>query len=217
MSAPPSPSPARPALSAPARALRKLGLVRDIDLALHLPLRYEDETRLVPMSTLRDGDLAQVEGDVIDCRVEQRSRRQLVVRLADDAGELVLRFLNFYGSQQKQLATGRRLRIFGEPRGGFLGDEMVHPRYRLVGGDEALPEAMTPIYPTTAGLSQLALRKLAAQAHGEAMTHLLDAWEKRDCACIPSVQELGGRANAAQRNLWSQAIAKAAAPDAVAA
>ncbi|MFO1262013.1 MAG: DUF349 domain-containing protein [Rhodoferax sp.] len=65
--------------------------------------------------------------------------------------------------------------------------------------------------------AQLALRKLAAQAHGEAMTHLLDAWEKRDCACIPSVQELGGRANAAQRNLWSQAIAKAAAPDAVGA
>jgi ATP-dependent DNA helicase RecG len=77
---------------------------------------------------------AQVEAEIVESDVKYRPRRQLVVRVRDaGGGELVLRFLNFYGSQMKQLAAGRRLRIFGEPRGGFLGDEMVHPRYRLVG------------------------------------------------------------------------------------
>ena len=72
------------ALSGPARALRKLGLVRDIDLALHLPLRHEDETRLRPIASLRDGISAQVQGSVLECRVETRTRRQLVVRMADE-------------------------------------------------------------------------------------------------------------------------------------
>jgi ATP-dependent DNA helicase RecG len=71
--------------------MHKLGLKRDIDLALHLPMRYEDQTRLVPIGTLRDGEMAQVQGVVRDCRIEARGRRQLVVRLADDSGELVLR------------------------------------------------------------------------------------------------------------------------------
>src|SRR5437773_7037439 len=85
--------------SAPQKALEKLGLVRDIDLALHLPLRYEDETRLTPIADLRDGDTAQIEGRVRDVQIQFRPRRQLVVRLADDAGdELVLRFLHFYPS-----------------------------------------------------------------------------------------------------------------------
>ncbi len=159
--------------SAPQRALERMGLVRDIDLALHLPLRYEDETRLVPMSTLRDGDLAQVEGDVIDCRVEQRSRRQLVVRLADDAGELVLRFLNFYPSQQKQLAVGRRVRARGEVRGGFLGREMVHPAVKAVEEGAPLPDALTPVYPTTAQLPQAYLRKVVATALARAPVHEL--------------------------------------------
>ena len=91
--------------SAPQRAMDKLGLVRDIDLALHLPLRYEDETKLVPVAALRDGDTAQVEGVVVRSEVQFRPRRQLVVRLRDaDEDELVLRFLNFYPSHQKTLA-----------------------------------------------------------------------------------------------------------------
>ena len=89
------------ALSGPQRAMARLGLVRDIDLALHLPLRYEDETRLTRLAAAREGDTVQVEGTVADCRVEFRPRRQLVARLADDAGDaLVLRFLTFYPSQQ---------------------------------------------------------------------------------------------------------------------
>ena len=149
------------ATKAVAEKLDKLGIRTQADLVLHLPLRYEDETWITPIAELRPGVPAQVEAEIVDASVQYRPRRQLVVRVQDDAGgDLVLRFLNFYGSQVKQLAVGRRLRIFGEPRGGFLGDEMVHPRCRVVEEGEALPQALTPIYPTTAGLSQLALRRL---------------------------------------------------------
>ncbi len=112
--------------------------------------------------------------------VQFRPRRQLVVRVEDESGDLVLRFLNFYGSQTKQLERarddGRKLRLFGEIRPGFLGAEMVHPRYRVVGDNEALPQALTPVYPTTAGLSQNVLRKLIAPALAQAdLSELLDA------------------------------------------
>src|SRR5436305_4613231 len=149
--------------SAPQKALEKLGLVRDIDLALHLPLRYEDETTLVPIAAVRDGDTAQVEGTVRDSRVQFRPRRQLVVRLADDAGdELVLRFLHFYPSHEKALAAGKRVRVRGDARGGFFGLEMVHPTFKPVGGDTPLATALTPVYPTSASLPQAYLRKAVA-------------------------------------------------------
>ncbi len=90
--------------------MERLGLCSDTDLALHLPLRYEDETRLTPLSQLRDGLTAQVEAVVADCRVEARPRRQLLVRLRDRGEELLLRFLHFYPSQQKALAPGTRVR-----------------------------------------------------------------------------------------------------------
>jgi ATP-dependent DNA helicase RecG len=151
-------------LSAPARAMRKLGLQRDIDLALHLPMRYEDQTRLVPIGALRDFETTQVQGVVRDCRIETRGRRQLVVRLADDSGELVLRLLNFYPSQQKALAVGRCVRAWGEVRGGFFGREMVHPEFRVVQPDTPLPQALTPVYPSTAALPQAYLRKAVASA-----------------------------------------------------
>ena len=150
--------------SAPQRALEKLGLVRDIDLALHLPLRYEDETRLTPIAEAREGEPVQVEGVVRDCRVEFRPRRQLVVRLADASGELVLRFLHFYPSHQKSLAAGNRVRVRGEPRGGFLGREMVHPSFRAVDEGAPLAAALTPVYPTSAQLPQPYLRKAVAGA-----------------------------------------------------
>jgi ATP-dependent DNA helicase RecG len=163
------PEPA-PEKSAPQRAMARLGLVRDIDLALHLPLRYEDETRLDRLAAAHDGALVQVEGTVAECRVEFRPRRQLVVRLIDDEGEaLVLRFLNFYGSQQKAYGAGRRLRVRGELRGGFLGREMVHPAVRPA--DTPLPTALTPVYPTSAQLPQAYLRKAIASALGRADLH----------------------------------------------
>ena len=148
--------------------MERLGLRRDIDLALHLPMRYEDETQLVPMASLRDGDVAQVQGLVRESRVETRGRRQLMVVLADDSGELLLRFLNFYPSNQKTLAVGQRVRARGEVRGGFLGREMVHPTFKAVSEDTPLPQVLTPVYPASAQLPQVYLRKAVASALGRA-------------------------------------------------
>ncbi|QLD48365.1 ATP-dependent DNA helicase RecG [Paraburkholderia fungorum] len=144
----------------PADKLAKLGLTRDIDLVLHLPMRYEDETSLTPIGHLLPGGIAQTEGVVFDNEIAYRPRRQLLVKLRDDAGdELVLRFLNFYGSQVKQMAIGARLRVRGDVRGGFFGMEMVHPAVRVVDEDTPLPQALTPVYPSTAGVTQAYLRK----------------------------------------------------------
>ncbi|MGC4078901.1 MAG: ATP-dependent DNA helicase RecG [Rubrivivax sp.] len=148
--------------SAPQRAMERLGLLRDIDLALHLPMRYEDETCIEPVAALHDGDTAQVEGVVRQCQVEIRSRRQLVVRLADDSGELTLRFLHFYPSTQKQLAVGSRVRVRGEVRVGFLGREMVHPTVKRVDEHTPLAASLTPVYPASAQLPQAYLRKAVA-------------------------------------------------------
>ena len=140
--------------------LAKLGLKSDIDLVLHLPMRYEDETSLTPIGELIPGDIAQTEGVVFDNEIAYRPRRQLLVKINDDVGdELTLRFLNFYGSQVKQMAIGVRLRVRGDVRGGFFGMEMVHPAVRPVDDGAPLPQALTPVYPSTAGISQAYLRK----------------------------------------------------------
>ena len=144
-------------LSAPQKALRKLGLNRAIDLALHLPLRYEDETRIVRLSDTREGDVAQIEATVTSCEVAYKPRRQLLVVVDDGSDTCTLRFFNFYPSQQKSLAVGNQLRLRGEVRGGFMGRTMMHPSFHAAGGE--LPNALTPIYPTSAGLPQSYLRK----------------------------------------------------------
>src|SRR5690349_22934636 len=150
----------KPALPRTADKLAKLGLSRDIDLVLHLPMRYEDETSLTPIGELLPGGIAQTEGVVYDNEIAYRPRRQLLVKMRDDAGdELILRFLNFYGSQVKQMSIGVRLRVRGDVRGGFFGMEMVHPAVRVVDEDTPLPQALTPVYPSTAGVSQAYLRK----------------------------------------------------------
>ena len=147
-----------------AERLAKIDVFSPADLILHLPLRYEDETRLTMLADARPGLAAQCEVEVLSCEVTPPPRRQLVVRAADASGEVMLRFVHFYPSQQKQMAAGARLRIFGELRDGFFGAEMIHPRIRPVAAGEPLPESLTPIYPTTAGLAQSALRKIIAGA-----------------------------------------------------
>jgi len=142
----------------------KLGLRRDIDLALHLPIRYEDETRIVSIADSPDNEPVQVEGVVTECRIEQRGRRQLLVRLADDSDSLLLRFLNFYPSHQKTLAVGQRVRVRGEARSGFFGREMVHPVFKAVDAHTPLATALTPVYPTSAQLPQAYLRKAVTAA-----------------------------------------------------
>ena len=144
--------------------LAKIGIHRRFDLVLHLPLRYEDETVLSTIAAAVPGSTAQVEATVLATDIKYRPRRTLVVSVADDSGNLVLRFLNFYGSQVKQFTAGNTVRVFGEMRDGFLGREMVHPRYRMVAPGAPLPIALTPIYPTTAGVSQTVLRKYIESA-----------------------------------------------------
>ena len=156
---------AAPAAASSLKAkLAKLGIAREFDLVLHLPLRYEDETRLTPIAEAREGAPVQVEGRVIASQIAYRPRRQLVCKIEDESGLLYMRFINFYGSQAKALAPGALVRAFGEVRPGFFGAEMVHPRYRIVGEDTPLPAALTPVYPTTAGLAQTALRRLIEKA-----------------------------------------------------
>ncbi len=157
LDAPPAPA----AKASPmAKGLQKLGLVRAIDLALHLPLRYEDETRITTLrdaSCARDGEVVQIEATVTACEVSFRPRRQLLVTVDDGTDTCTLRFFNFYPSQQKALAVGNRIRARGEVKGGFAGCQMLHPSFRSAGG--ALPVALTPVYPTVAGLPQPWLRK----------------------------------------------------------
>jgi len=152
------------AKSAPQKAMEKLGLLRDIDLALHLPLRYEDETRLTPIAEARDGDTVQCEGEIVESHIELRSRRQLLVRIDDGSAQLLLRFLHFYPSHQRSLAAGARVRVRGEIRGGFFGREIVHPSFRLVNEGAPLADSLTPVYPTSAALPQAYLRKAVGSA-----------------------------------------------------
>ncbi|HET9664208.1 MAG TPA: DEAD/DEAH box helicase, partial [Burkholderiales bacterium] len=144
--------------------LAKLGIASASQLVLHLPLRYDDETHLYAINEAPAGEPALVEGTVVECEIKYRPRRQLICHIEDGSGVLTLRFLHFYASQLKQLATGARVRAFGEIRHGFLGAEMVHPRYRVLHGDVPVPQSLTPVYPTTAGLGQDALRRLIARA-----------------------------------------------------
>ncbi|WP_295760710.1 ATP-dependent DNA helicase RecG [Undibacterium sp.] len=157
--------PAKPAATLDEKFAR-LGLRKDMDFVLHLPMRYEDETEIVSMrdASLRGGSMVQIEGVITECDIQYRPRRQLVVTIADDTAQVVLRFLNFYGSQTKQMAVGARVRARGELRHGFFGAEMVHPGYKMVNQGAALPTALTPVYPAGEGVSQTVLRKAILQA-----------------------------------------------------
>jgi len=148
--------------------LEKLGLRSRFDFVLHLPLRYEDETVLAdPKNAPPAGMPVQVQARVIRAEVAYRPRRQLIVH----AEGLGLRFFNFWGSQLKQFQraaeTGRLVRAFGELRAGFFGAEMAHPRYQFVDAQTPLPTALTPIYPTTAGVSQKEVRTAVLRALDE--------------------------------------------------
>jgi ATP-dependent DNA helicase RecG len=146
--------------------LARLGLSSDITRVLHLPMRYEDETQvfLIQDASRMHGATVQVEGVVTDCDIQYRPRRQLIVKINDDSGMLTLRFLNFYGSQVTQMAVGKHLRVRGEMRHGFFGDEMVHPTVKAVEPGAPLPQALTPVYPAGEGLSQALLRKAITDA-----------------------------------------------------
>jgi len=139
-----------------AAKFKALGIADEIGLLLHRPLRYEDRTRITPINRVRPSTTALVEGTVSHQEVRQGRRRSLLVLLEDDHGQLVLRFFNFYPSQRRQFTVGNRLRCFGEVRFGPEGFEMAHPQCSIVrkGAEPPLPEHLSPVYPTTAGLGQ---------------------------------------------------------------
>jgi len=151
----------------PPTALEKMGLNSPMALALHLPSRYEDETELFTIEealALGRFHSIQTQGVVIRNQVMFRPRRQLLVTIEDDTASLQLRFLNFYPSQQKQMAVGAHVRVRGEVREGYQGPEIVHPTVRALTPDSPLPASLTPVYPASAGISQTIIRKAVLQA-----------------------------------------------------
>ncbi|MBB6088416.1 ATP-dependent DNA helicase RecG [Wenzhouxiangella marina] len=145
-----------------ASRLKALGIERELDLLFHLPLRYEDRTRITPLNRVRNGVTVQVEGQVVHQEIRFGRRRMLLATLADDSGQIILRFFRFYPSQQRLLKEGQYLRCFGEARFGPEGFELIHPQCQAFQPDRPLelPESLTPVYPTTQGLGQATLQRL---------------------------------------------------------
>jgi ATP-dependent DNA helicase RecG len=136
------------------------------DVLLHLPRRYEDRTRIVPMGGLRVGDTAVIEGEVDLAEIRYGRRRSLLVRVSDGTGSLTLRFFHFSSAQQRSITRGTRLRVFGDVRKGPVTLEMIHPEYQRLSQEQATPleNRLTPVYPTTEGVHQLTWRNLSSQA-----------------------------------------------------
>jgi len=149
-----------------AARLKALGIEREIDLLFHLPLRYEDRTRITPLNRVRPGVTVQVEGQVVHQEIRFGRRRMLLATLADEAGQILLRFFRFYPSQQRQLREGQHLRCFGEARFGPEGFELVHPQCQSYRPDcpLELPQSLTPVYPITQGIGQANLQRLVKGA-----------------------------------------------------
>ena len=148
-----------------AARLEQLAIHRIADLLFHLPLRYQDRTRIHPIGSLRPGDEVVIEGEVQASEIKFGRRRMLLVMLGDGTGSLLLRFFHFSATQREGLTPGTRLRCFGEVRRGPHSLEMVHPEFRRQEGLVApVAEHLTPIYPATEGLQQPSLRRLIEQA-----------------------------------------------------
>ncbi|OLU34876.1 ATP-dependent DNA helicase RecG [Pseudomonas sp. PA15(2017)] len=167
-----------------AEKLAKVGLETLQDILFHLPLRYQDRTRIVPIGALRPGQDAVVEGTVSGADVVMGKRRSLLVRLNDGSGTLSLRFYHFSNAQKEGLKRGTQVRCYGEIRPGSSGLEIYHPEYRALSGDEppAVEQTLTPIYPTTEGLTQQRLRQLSEQALARLGPHSLPDWLPRELA-----------------------------------
>lgn len=164
--------------NAMAEKLAKLHLNTVQDLLFHLPIRYQDRTRVVPIGMLRFGDEAVIEGQVTGCEIKMGKRRSLLCRIKDQTGTLCLRFFHFSAAQKKQLETGKRVRCFGEIRRGSSGFEIYHPEYQIIGDDASQEESsqLTPIYPLTEGLTQTKIRQLCEQALERLTPYNLKEW-----------------------------------------
>ena len=172
-----------------ARKLEKLHLNTAWDLALHLPLRYEDETKIVPISAAPMGEVCQVEGEVLHQEVQFKPRKQLVAQIKGDDGAILnLRFIHFYPSHQKQLAPGQRVRALGEIKRGYERYEMIHPKIKSP-EKQALATSLTPIYSTTNGLTQPVLRKAVQAALAQVDMHEILPARVLDDLRLPTLAE----------------------------
>jgi ATP-dependent DNA helicase RecG len=160
-----------------AEKLQKLHIETLQDLIFHLPIRYQDRTKVLPIGQLKFGDEIVVEGKVSSCEVQMGKRRSLICRIRDDSGSLCLRFFHFNASQKKQFESGNAIRCFGEVRRGSTGLEMFHPEYQLVSDDwQAENDRLTPIYPLTEGITQNKIRLLCEQALEHLSPYNLQEW-----------------------------------------
>ena len=176
-----------------AEKLARLAIGSLQDLLFHLPIRYEDRTRITPIGALRPGLAAQLLVTVEASDVVFRRRRTMLVKVSDSSGVMTLRFFHFSNYQKQQLAPGQQLLCFGEPRRGINSLELVHPEYSLISGGQEpahLTDRLTPIYPATEGIQQRTLRKLTDQVllHLDQVEELLPAGQLTDWG-LPSVTE----------------------------
>ncbi|MBA35180.1 MAG: ATP-dependent DNA helicase RecG [Oleispira sp.] len=136
-----------------------------VNLLFHLPFRYEDRTRITPISALRPQQTYVVQGVVRSSQILFGKRRSLSIRIQDQSGSLGLRFYHFTAAQKKQFEEGAEIRCYGEARRGASGLEIYHPEYQIVSTDEEdLEQTLTPVYPATEGISQSRLRTMISQA-----------------------------------------------------
>ncbi len=149
-----------------AEKLKRLEIYNIQDVLFHLPLRYEDRTKLTALGSLQLGQQALVEGVIDHCEIKYggRGRRSLLCYLSDNTGAILLRFFHFNKAQQNNLSNGKRLRCFGEARRGPARLEFVHPEYQLIQENDGIDEqSLTPVYPKTEGVHQTLLKKISDQ------------------------------------------------------
>ncbi|WP_412496018.1 ATP-dependent DNA helicase RecG [Shewanella chilikensis] len=149
-----------------AEKLHKLGINTVQDLLFHLPLRYEDRTRIYPIASLIPGSYGTIEAEIQSSQIINGRKRMLICNVRDDSGTMTLRFFNFSAAQRNAMQQGLTIRAYGEVRRGNHQAEIIHPDYKILKGDEPpnLSETLTPIYPTTEGLKQASWMKLTEQA-----------------------------------------------------
>lgn len=149
-----------------AERLERIGLFSVADLLFHLPLHYQDRTRIYPMAELKDGMQVSVQGRIMSCNVQMGKRRILKCQIADETGTVMLNFFHFNAAQKNSFREGQRIKCFGEFKRGYQGVEITHPEYSFIQQRETsvAEEKLTPIYPMTEGLKQNGLRKLVVQA-----------------------------------------------------
>ena len=145
--------------------LERLGITNQQHLLFHLPLRYEDRTRITPIGSLQRGTRALIQGEILICGVSFRGRRILTLKVDDGTGVLTLRFFHFSAGQQKSLQKGNTIRAYGEARWVMGSVEMVHPEYQIINEQSPAPldTHLSPVYPTTDGLHQIGIRKILQQ------------------------------------------------------